>query len=225
LVYKLNIEHKIEKKRLFKKLHIDENTETFRNADDSFMELYEIIKNNMKLTVLYLIVPAFDLGFKKLDECEKYFLCFMSSKDSISSIVNDMMSSGSYLKGYLLNEMAIDVVFNASNEMNNILREKSKELDCKLSKRFAPGDGDIDIKYQKTILDFLKNEVFIDAYLTDDYMIVPQKSLLYLYGLEKIACNAYSLNKVEYNSKELAITEDSCTMCSNLNCQYRDLKR
>lgn len=223
MVYKLNIEHKIEKKKFFMKLHIEENTETYRNADDVFMELFEIIKNNMKLTVLYSIVPAFELGFKKLDECENYVLCFISSKDEISSIVNDMMSSGSYLKGYLLNEMATGVIFNASNDLNNIIKEKSKELNCKLSKRIAPGDDDVDMKHQKTILDFLKKELFIDAYLTDSYMIVPQKSLLYLYGLEKITCNAYSLNKVGYN-KEIAITEDSCTICSNLNCQYRDLK-
>lgn len=218
MVYKLNIEHKIEKKKFFKKLHIDENTETYRNADDAFMELYEIIINNMKLTVLYSIVPAVDLGLKKLDEYEKFVLCFVSSKDDISSIASDMMSSGGYLKGYLLNEMATDVIFNASNHLNNIIIEKSKELNCKLSKRIAPGDGDIDMKHQKTILDLLKNELFIDAYLTDGYMIVPQKSLLYLYGLEKIYCNADSLNK------ELAITEDSCTVCSNVNCKYRDLK-
>lgn len=211
MVYKLNIEHKIEKKKFFKKLHIDENTETYNNADDAFMELYEIIKNNMKLTVLYSIVPAFDLGFKKLYECEQYVLCFISSKDDINSIVNDMMSSGNYLKGYLLNEMATDVIFNASNEMNNIIREKSKDLCYKLSKRIAPGDGEIDMKYQKTILDFLKKELFIDAYLTDDYMIVPHKSLLYLYGLEKATLNTEPM-------------EDNCNMCSNLNCQYRDFK-
>lgn len=211
MVYKLNIEHKIEKKKFFKKLHINDNTETYRNADDAFMELYDIIKNNMKLTALYSIVPAFDLGYNKLDECEQYVICFISSKDDISSIVNDMMLSGNYLMGYLLYEMATDVIFNASNEMNNIIREKSKDLCCKLSERIAPGDGEIDMKHQKTILDFFKKELFVDAYLTDDYMIVPQKSLLYLYGLEKDTLNT-------------EVMEDNCNMCINLNCKYRDFK-
>jgi len=38
--------------------------------------------------------------------------------DEINNLVDKMMSSGSYLEGYLLNEIAVDVLFNASNELN-----------------------------------------------------------------------------------------------------------
>ena len=215
MVYKLNIEHKIEKNKFFKNLHIDENTEAYRNADEEFAELFEIIRENMKLTVLYQVVDPFDLHSKELTNSVKYVLCFISSKDDISGIVNDLMSSGNYLKGYLLNEMATYIIFNASNEMNNIIKEKSKKLGFKLSKRIAPGDGDFELENQKTILDFLKTELFIDAYITEHNTIIPQKSLLYLYGLKKITPSCK--NVVD------SLMEESCSECSNINCQYRDV--
>jgi len=56
-----------------------------------------------------------------------------------------------------------------------------------LTKRYAPGDGYFELKYQETVLDALKKKVNIEANITEGYMIVPEKSLLYLYGAEK--CN------------------------------------
>lgn len=226
MVYLYDFGHKIEKTKIFKRLHIDENAETLRIADDVFLELHKIIIGNMKLTVLYSIVNSFDLGYIELDNCEKYVMCFISSNDEIDNIVNHMMSSGDYFKGYLLNEMATDVIFNSSNEMNKAIKENSKKLGYKLTKRFAPGDGDIELKQLQIILDVLKKEVTIDAYLTEGYMIVPQKSLLYLYGLEKIyTCSALTKNGVgTYKNIGDLSMEDSCSDCSNLNCQYRDIK-
>lgn len=213
MVYLLDIEHKVDKLKIFKRLHIVENTETYNSADDDFEKLYNIIIENMNLTVLYSIVDSFDLGYKELDRFGKYVLCFISSKDDLSNIVNNMMSSGEYLKGYLLNEMATDIIFNVSNEMNNIIREKIKKLGYKLTKRFAPGDGALELKHQKTILDFLKREVEVEAYITENYMIVPERSLLYLYGLENDTC-------IKCDS----LQADSCISCSNLNCEYREEK-
>nr|WP_312579498.1 hypothetical protein [Sedimentibacter sp.] len=211
MVYNLDIEYTIDKIKIFKRLHIEENTETYKNADSYFIGLYNIVRKNMKITALYTIVDSFNLEYKELDRFEKYVLCFISAKDDLSNISNNMMSSGEYLKGYLINEMATDVIFNVSNKMNSIIREQTKKLGCELSKRFAPGDDGLQLKHQKTILEYLKKEVDIDASLSEEYMIIPGISLLYLYGLDKCTLNH-------------SLSSDKCVSCSNLNCEYREQK-
>jgi len=212
IVNVLNLEPQINKDRIYNSLHLVENTASYKCADDAFQELSQIIRKNMKITSLYNIVDYTSIiPFEEIGGCtsfEKYVFCFISSKDDINNIVNDMMSGGDYLKGYLLNEIATDVIFNAANEMNKIIKENALKSGYKLTKRYAPGDGVLDLKHQQTILDTLKKEVNIDAYLTESYMIVPEKSMLYLFGVEKNIEGYYDI-------------EENCIECSNLDCQYR----
>jgi len=214
MVNVLNLEPQVNKDRIYNKFHLVENTTSYKCADDAFQELSRIIRKNMKITSLYSIVDdTFGIQFEEIGgytSWQKYVLCFISSKDDINSIVNDMMSAGDYLKGYLLNEIATDVMFNAANEMNKIIKENALKSGYKLTKRYAPGDGVLDLKHQQTILDALKKEVNIDAYLTESYMIVPEKSMLYLFGAEK-------------NMKGYYDIEENCIECSNLDCQYREI--
>jgi hypothetical protein len=42
-------------------------------------------------------------------------------------------------------------------------------------------------------------------------MIIPEKSILYFYGLEKDKCDTFDL-----------VQEKSCMSCNNLNCEYRE---
>lgn len=209
----LNPEVEINKERIYKNLHIVENTESYNCTEDCFFELSQIIKDNMKLTCIYDIVDysfvAHDYETERFATWDKCVLCFASSNDEISNIVKDMMSSGDYLKGYLLNEIATDVLFNCSDKMNKIIKEEVTKLGCKLTKRFAPGDGILSLNYQNTILEALKKDVCIDAHLTETYMIVPERSMLYLYGVE---------NNAAYNQHEM---HEDCSECSKLNCQYR----
>jgi len=213
----LNLKPQINKKQFFNKLHIVKGTETYKSADGVFEGLRQIIEQKMKLYSLYAVVDTFDLGIFELDTCKKYVLCFISFQNDMSGIIHEMMSSGSYLKGYLLNEMAADALFNASNEMNKIIREQAVKLKYKLTKRYAPGDGEMDIKLQEKILDALNKEVHVPAHLNEAYMIIPEKSLLYLYGLarDQDTCSSYYADT--FNG------DDSCSQCTNKNCEYRNI--
>lgn len=196
----------INKERIFEKLHIEEGTEAFKNAESVFDELRNIIINNMDLTGVFKVVDALCLSVEKLDGIE-YVVCFISSDDNISEISSDMMSSGNYMKGYLLHEVAADVIFNASNEMNKIIREKIAVHGYKISGRYAPGDGTIDLSLQQTLLNILKNEIEINAYLNEAQILIPERSLLYMFGLKE------GIEDFECCS--------SCVYCANINCQYR----
>lgn len=219
---KFNLTPNINKHNIFKKLHISENTESYKNADGFFDELNNILKENMNITVVYAVVEKSELKIdlvlnnnENTTNFVKYVICFVSSKDEINNKVNDMMSSGNYLKGYLLNEMSSDVIFNCSNELNKIIKSEFNHQGLILSKRYAAGDEPINLKYQKTILNLLKSKINVNANLTENYMIMPEKSLLYFYGLSEIK-DSCCLNNIK--------VEDDCSLCSNKNCLYRNVK-
>ncbi len=241
MVNVLKLDIKINKARIYKNLHLDEAG--LKNPmDDIFRELTQIIKDNMKLTCIYSIADnTFSLPLCDIEDTEwkKYVICFVSANDNIDSIINGMMSSGDYLKGYILNEISTDVIFNASDEMNKIIRSEALSKGYLLSKRYAPGDGALDLSCQQVLLDALKKTVNIDAYLTEAFMLFPEKSLLYLYGLyenEKAAIkiinptlgaktqNIKETMKNESNSDDYFGTDENCRECSNINCPYRKIR-
>ncbi len=196
----------INEERIYKRLHITEGTEAFKNADSAFDELSRIIAENMKLTAIYLTTYSLDISFEKHEKYEKYIICFVSSDDDISEISNEMISSGNYMRGYLLHEIALDVIFNTSNEMDKTIREEAAKNRHKLSRRYAPGDGAINLDLQKKLLDILKKEADIKAYLNEAQVLIPEKSLLYMFGLTR-ASGAEEFNE--------------CSLCENIDCLYR----
>ncbi len=204
----LNLQTIINKERIFKKLHIKEGTEAFNNADGVFDELCCIIKNKMKITAVYMITD--DLKLEGTDDFEKHIICFISSDDDISELSHTMITDGSYMKGYLLHEMAVDVVFAASNKVNNSIKKESEDSGYRLSRRYAPGDGSLSLNAQKILLDILKNETEIKAYLNEENVLVPENTLLYIFGLAKGVEN-------EQDSR-------NCSLCDNQDCQYREIK-
>ncbi|MGD9569653.1 MAG: hypothetical protein AB7V48_15320 [Sedimentibacter sp.] len=213
IVNKLNLKPNINKVSFYNKLHIIENTETFKSAELVYDELVEILKNNMHLNALYVITEPFDVA--KNSEWDKFILCFISSEDSINDVVGETMSRGEYLKGYLLNEMSTYALFNASNEMNKIIREEAVSEGYALSKRQSAGDGEIELKEQNTILSRLKKHVSINAFVNEEHVIVPQKSLLYFYGLKKQAF-------IDDDDDNFSICNE-CGSCTKINCEYKEI--
>ncbi|WMJ78224.1 hypothetical protein RBQ61_04655 [Sedimentibacter sp. MB35-C1] len=195
----------INKDRTLKRLHIKEGTEVFKSADSIFEEVSRIIRNSLQWTAVYKVVDSLDI--KGVKKHEKYVVCFVSAKGVVAEMSHNLMSSGQYMKGYLLHETALDAMFDASNEMNKIINNEASKAGLGLSKRYAPGDGDVDLDSQRCLIDMLKMEAEIDAYLNEKNIITPESSLLYILGMEKC--------------KECMKNAEECACCSNDNCQYR----
>ncbi len=205
----LKVKPIVSRERIFRKLHIAEGTEAFKNAYRVFDELSQTILNVMNLTAVCNVVDSAKLSFNVPCNFEKYVICFISSDDHISEMSNEMMAAGDYMKGYLLHEIAADVIFATSSEMNGAIREEAAKSGYKLSKRYAPGDGIIDLSVQNILLDILKREAEIKAYLNEEQVLFPEKSLLYMFGLIRGFMDG---------------EEDpgSCGACENLSCRYRE---
>lgn len=196
--------------RIFKKLHFNDGTEAFKNAYSIFDELSSLLKNNMKLTSVHKVVDSRELNIEELYGFEKYVICLVFSEDEISEISNEMMSAGEYLKGYLLHEIATDVIFTASDALNKEVGIEASQIGYGICGTYAPGDGKIDLKMQGALLAELEKEAKLNVYLNDEYILIPEKSLLYVLGL-----------KLMQNTGSAAEEYSACGKCCNLYCEYR----
>ena len=74
-----------------------------------------------------------------------------------------------------------------------------------LKSRFSPGYGDFSITHQKDILNFLECGKRIGITLTDNFMMIPEKSVTAVIGL----------------SKKQDGHKGKCGDCGNLQCEFR----
>ncbi|MFA5073610.1 MAG: methionine synthase [Nitrospirota bacterium] len=69
-----------------------------------------------------------------------------------------------------------------SKMLNTLLAKEGKRL---LRRRFSPGYGDLSLCYQRILFDLLKLEK-LELNLTETFMIVPEKSVLAITGIQGI---------------------------------------
>lgn len=213
----------INKEGIYRRLRLEENTSSFKNAEECFDDICDIVKKNMSLTGFYCIVntssePSFE-EIKALTGISDWVLCFISSNDTITDIANNMMSSGEYLKGYLLNETAVDAFFNASGQLNHMVDTSLRLMGYRMAERYAPGDGVLDLRHQATLLNVLKKHVKLCAYLNECHVLVPERSMLYMLRFEK--CRTAGEECVRQEARENIFESKGCDGCSNLKCSYR----
>ncbi len=89
---------------------------------------------------------------------------------------------GDFLEGYILNDLANEVLFNASNAMNRRLYNEFKAQGYHLSTRLTPGENHLSMEYQAQFLSLLTQGEPFPATLTEHYMLQPEKAMLYAYG-------------------------------------------
>ncbi len=200
----------INRDRIFKKLRFNDGSEAYKNADRIFNELSSLVQYNIRLTALYMLTDSEELNIEELYNFEKYVICLVSSDDKIiSETLNEMMSSGEYLKGYLLHEIATDAIFTASDALNKEVETEVVKMGYRICGHYAPGDGKIDLAMQGALLDKLKREAEINVHVNNEYILIPGKSLLYVLGLKQMqGTNGLE----EYRA---------CGQCGNLDCNYR----
>lgn len=214
----------INKEAIYRRLHLEENTESFRNAEGYFDHICDIIKENMKPAGFYCVVstssePSIEKIAAKTG-ISYWALCLISSRDNIADSVNLMMSSGEYLKGYLLNEAAADAFFNASCQLNHMADMSLRSMGLIKTRRYAPGDGFVDLKHQEDLLNVLKKHVETDVCLNEFHVLIPERSMLYMFGLEK--CKTPVDVGIRTGEGENISGDNGCESCSNLKCSYRN---
>ncbi|TYQ15768.1 UNVERIFIED_CONTAM: hypothetical protein Cloal_2258 [Acetivibrio alkalicellulosi] len=105
---------------------------------------------------------------------------------NITEIISDEIKNGNASFGVVLDSVASQTADGALDWMvdfiNKLLRREGKKL---TSKRYSPGYGDFPLLNQKEIYNIL-NLNKLDIEITDRYMLVPEKSVIAIAGIEGI---------------------------------------
>jgi len=202
-----------DKDRIFKRLKIlPENENVYEYANGVFPQLETIARTEMELLCGYTVIPnTLELDSPEMDSCDLLAVCLASCTDRIVNKIARMMEEGDFLEGYILNDLANDILFSASDDMNCQLYEEMKAMGYHLTSRFTPGENHLALEHQRTFLNVLKKRCpELPIQLTESYMLHPEKAMLYAYGGGK-------------HLPDRSITHD-CANCSNTNCFYRSKK-
>ncbi len=198
----------IDKNRVYRRLHIKDGTTAYDYTENVFETLCDIAKNTMEISNLYCIKDNnFSFGVEELDKCEKIVFCYSSAANSIIDAIESFMEKDEYLESYILNDLSNEIIFNGSREMNNEIYNLTKSMGYNLTGRYSPGENEMSLELQEKVLKIFKDEFDVNAHLTENYMLYPEKSMLYFFGMDK-------------NIPDVSIEHD-CTKCQNISCFYR----
>jgi len=197
-----------DKDRIFRQLHLNENENVTKYTHQVFPKLIQFAQENLEITTCYNIQENnAHFGLPNIDCCKYIVLCFCSCSEKINLFIDKLIRNNGFLDGFLLNHISNEILFNASNQMNTQLENTLIQLGLRLTKRYSPGEGKIDLQFQQNILRGLKAETPIEASLTENYMIDPEKSMLYYFGAD---------SQIESHS-----TKHDCRTCDSINCPHR----
>ncbi len=208
MYHEFHPELKINKPLVFERMRVSQTSKIYHKVNQLYENLVPIVKQLVDYQAVYALEES-TLVFEDalLNDCTHHVFCFVTVGQPICDEVNRLFEVSNFLEGYILNEMANEVILDATNQLYAHLKTNLKAQGLILTKRYSPGECHLSMDYQKTILGVLQKYSSIQASLTSAFMIKPEKSTLFLYGADA-------------NITETDVDFD-CKACPSLNCPYR----
>jgi hypothetical protein len=144
-----------------------------------------------------------------LDRCEWLLFCFVTIGKPVLEEIDESFNNGRYLEGYLINEMANEAVMSASAQLYEHEKKRLGGRGYHLTRRFSPGDCQLDLSCNRLMMEKLGEMFTLSAGLTDQTMLDPPKSMLFLYGVDPHLPEQ--------------IKDVDCSWCQSLKCDYREV--
>lgn len=182
------------------------------HKNNSNYESYKEKLNKLIETYIDCIKP---MGYVVEETISKYLpasslkslYCMVSLGDAIDQVISRCFKNYEYLEGMMMNALADQVLFEATDHLFEILKEEQSEKALYLTIRYEPGNMDIPMSVQKDIFDRIVPKFNLDMMITEGYMLTPTKSLTYLYGISKEDCS-------------MGLDHD-CSSCDSIKCPHR----
>ena len=149
----------------------------------------------------------FSLGIREMDNCPVQIVCLVSIGENLNQKIDSFFSEEKYLEAYLLDQMASDALFFASEKLNEMLCRDMKSEGWYLVQKAEAGEGDIPLERQKDFLDIIRAECDIGVRVNDAGVLLPEKTMVYAFSADK-------------EGKELCLNHD-CRQCSRKDCGFR----
>ena len=106
-----------DKERIFTRLKLREDPNTNAYAESIFPQLVELLRENLELLLAYNITDN-DLAIAspELSSCDLLAVCYCGASQKIVDCVDGLMARCDFLEGYILNDLANEVlrIINAS---------------------------------------------------------------------------------------------------------------
>lgn len=202
-------ELEFDKDRIFSRLKLREDENVNRYCEEVFPQLVETMRENLELLLAYTVTDNdLNIASPELGNCDLLVVCYCGATQKIVDCIENLMDVRcDFLEGYILNDLANEVLFNASNAMNRRIYTEMKAKGYHLTSRMTPGENHLGMEYQAQLLSLLTQGEPFPVTLTEHFMLRPEKAMLYAYG----AGTTIPDTSVDHD----------CSKCPNLSCYMR----
>lgn len=164
---------------------LDEHIDTARNL---IRPSYSYIIKNIKAIVGSRVFVEGPIVFKSeaiarlLERCEKVAVFILTIGGRLDETVRWLADSEQIVEAYVLDAIGSSVTEGLANSVQGRIREVAHAQGLCISRRFCPGYCDWDISQQEMVFRTMNSE-YSGVLLTDDYLMVPEKSMSGIIGI------------------------------------------
>ena len=128
---------KLDKKKIYTRIKVREDSPMYDTINELYESYVEDIADKIEFQVIYTVkANEFNFDIPEVDNCEKVIFCYATIGHPVNDYVIKLFDDKNYLEGYLLNEVANDIVMEATNQLYTYLKKKMKKMGYFLTKRF-----------------------------------------------------------------------------------------
>lgn len=185
-------------------------TPPYEELSKIYDNLLPLLKDLSKPLGMFKIgIKPEDLRLDELEGCKYVVYCAITiGQDSVDE-VDSLFNEGKFFEAIMLDTMASTYLFNISSQLFRKIQENCHSINLGLTRKIAPGDGEIGLEYQKDIIHELQGEDDENIFVVNGCMLYPSKSMSYIYGADE--------NLVLNQQKD-----HCCKTCFNTFCNMKD---
>jgi hypothetical protein len=164
---------------------LDEYIETARNLiGPSYSYIIKDIKAivGARVFVEGPVVFESEAIAQLLERCEKVAVFILTIGGRLDETVRWLADSEQIIEAYVLDAIGSSVAEGLANSVQNRIREAAHAQGFCISRRFCPGYCDWDISQQEMVFRSMNSE-YAGVFLTDAYLMLPEKSMSGIIGL------------------------------------------
>lgn len=196
----------ISREKIYKRMKVKDEMRVI--MDGYYEDLLTQMREAVDLDVVAVIdEETLDLDISELDACKKKAVCYVNIGSRVVKILQDYFSKRQYMLGYLLNEMLGETIMQIAGQLRMAVCEQLDPAE-NMTVRYSPGEKGFPLENQAKLFGKLQSKTQIRGSLNEAYMIVPDKAMLFVYGIG----DHLPENNVDH----------VCTRCTgNRLCPYR----
>ncbi len=210
MIHGILIKDLIDKKRVLKALACPEESSVYKDTANLLEKTLTDLEHMVEVWTGIEIIPLKEpyTSIIETNAGSKLGIAGISLGDRITEKSRALFEQGDYLEGYLMDLATDELIFQISNVVKKELEKKLQLNTCGQVRIISPGDGDVPLVFQKHILADLKKRGSVPIEITDNMMLKPVKSMLFIVGVTR--------------NQETSSSEHFCQKCFLTNCLFRE---